>query len=173
MTRDSASLCPAGGIAGNRGTAVPGPSPADPDDHMPDDALCSHAPRSRPPESTAPGLAELERRYDGPIPRRELDAARYPTLARQIVRARARHSAARAAAAEHIAQWRRELILARARAPNAADFAAAVAAARRVHAPHLRYHLREARNWAAHLAELEDRQRARHGERIATAESAR
>ncbi len=155
---------------------------------MPDDAFRSHARRSRPPESTAPGLAapgpaapgpaapgpaELERRYDGPIPRRELDAARYPTLARQIARAGARHAAARVAAAERIAYWRRELAQARARAPNPADLAAAVPAARRVHAPHLRYHLREARNWAAHLAELEDRRRARQEERIATADGTR
>lgn len=128
---------------------------------MPDDI--HRALRPRPPQDASPraALAALERRHDGPIPAREYDAARYPTLACQIARARVRLAAARAAAARRMADWRREVARARQRATDEAAFRAAAAAARRVHMPHLRYFIREARNWAAHLAELEARDRAR------------
>ena len=130
---------------------------------MPDDIHRAPPLRARPPQETSvlSAMAALERRHDGPIPARGHDAARYPTLACRIARARARAAAAHEAAARRMADWRREVAHARARATDQAAFRAAAAAARRVHMPHLRYFIREARSWAAHLGELEAQDRAR------------
>ncbi len=68
------------------------------------------------------------------IPKRELDAARYPTLERLIVRARARIDAAERTAAESTRQY----------------------ALGHVRAQHVRYHRREATNRRRHLDELLD-----------------
>ncbi len=124
--------------------------------------MLDDADRPPPQASTLSAMAALERRYDGPIPAAEYDAARTPTLARQITRARGRVAAARISAARRMADWRREVAHARERAADDAALRAAIAAARRVHMPHIRYLIREARNWAAHLAELETQAQARH-----------
>lgn len=162
--KGSASLCTLRGTAGGRSTRRRGSRPHySPAAIMPDDIHRAPTPRARPPQETSvlSTMAALERRYDGPIPARDYDAARYPTLARRIVRARARAAAAREAAARRMADWRREVAHARQRAMGEAALGAAAAAARRVHMPHLRYYIREARSWAAHLGELEAQERAR------------
>ncbi len=96
----------------------------------------------------------LERRYDAAIPGPVLDAARYPTRPHQVVRARARVAAARAAISGRMAQWRLELARARAGAADCQVLDVAAAAARAVHAPHIRYHLRERKRWSDHLDAL-------------------
>lgn len=49
---------------------------------------------------------ELERRWDGPIPARELDAMRYPTRAHWIERAKARIDSANRRIRQIMADWR-------------------------------------------------------------------
>ncbi len=165
--------CAASPGAAARAAAAPGPTTA-PLAIMQDDIHCAPAPHahSSPENRVMSAMAALERRYDGPIPAREIDAARYPTLACQIVRARARAKAARGAAVRRMDDWRLEVAHARARASDEAAFSAAAAAARRVHMPHIRYYIREARSWAAHLGELEARDRARRRPDNATPASA-
>lgn len=97
---------------------------------------------------------ELERRYDAAVPPAALDAARYPTRERQIARARARIAASRASIGQRMALWRLELAHARARSGDNHAFGALAAQARAVHAPHVRYHMRERKRWSDHLAEL-------------------
>ena len=105
---------------------------------------------ARPGEGRA--RDQLERRYDAAIPPAALDAARYPTRAHQIARARARIAASRAAVAQRMTLWRLELSHARTRAGDNQAFDTAAARARAVHAPHVRYHMRERKRWSDHLA---------------------
>lgn len=101
---------------------------------------------------------EIERQYDGPIPRRAHDWARWMTRAQQCTRARARIDSAEATMHERLLQWRNDIAYIQQRCTYPPDRTEALLRARDVHRPHIEYHRNERARWAAHLVELEAQQ---------------
>ncbi len=104
----------------------------------------------------AMNISDLERRCDGPIPARELDAAKYPTKANQIERAKARVAGASRHIHARMAQWRSEVTLKQnlvgyRRLSRMIDPNAIIA----MHMPRLKYWRRARLRWQRHLAGLE------------------